>query len=162
MNTRKFTLSSTDNSFELSQEELASLEMTQYASGNWHIIEHGVGHKAQVEICVKTRFASVRLDGRYYQFEVKDELDQLVEALGMNKVDKVYDQHVLAPMPGLVLSILVKEGEVVERDTPLLILEAMKMENVIKSAARASIESIECSLKSPVEKGQLLIKLGAV
>ena len=60
-------------------------------------------------------------------------------------------------MPGLVVDILKKSGDEVSEGENLLILEAMKMENVIKSPINGVIKSIGVKAKDTVEKNQLLI-----
>jgi biotin carboxyl carrier protein len=60
-------------------------------------------------------------------------------------------------MPGLILEIRVKEGDAVSEDSPLLILEAMKMENVITSPREGVIKSISVKVGETVDKKQLLI-----
>jgi biotin carboxyl carrier protein len=62
-----------------------------------------------------------------------------------------------APMPGLITKILVKEGDEVKQGEPLLVLEAMKMENVFKAAGDVKIKSIKINEKQAVEKGAELI-----
>ncbi|HNA32062.1 MAG TPA: biotin/lipoyl-binding protein, partial [Flavobacteriales bacterium] len=66
-------------------------------------------------------------------------------------------KEIKAPMPGLVLKVLVKEGDAVKKNEPVLILEAMKMENVIKSPGDGTVKRIHAQEKTAVEKGQLLI-----
>ena len=61
-------------------------------------------------------------------------------------------------MPGLVLSVLVKEGDEVKKGDNLLVLEAMKMENIIKSPADVTIKSIKIKASDKVEKNQVLIQ----
>ena len=61
-------------------------------------------------------------------------------------------------MPGLVLNVLVNIGQTVQKDEPLLVLEAMKMENVIKSPVDGEIESISIKSGDKVDKNQVLIK----
>jgi biotin carboxyl carrier protein len=61
-------------------------------------------------------------------------------------------------MPGLVINIVVSEGDAVEKDSPLLILEAMKMENVIKSAAPGIVKRVLATKGVAVEKGSVLIE----
>ena len=70
-------------------------------------------------------------------------------------VTKVSDLK--APMPGLVLSIDVEVGKEVKKGDALLILEAMKMENVIKSPTDGVIKSIAVKTSQAVEKNQLLL-----
>jgi biotin carboxyl carrier protein len=67
-------------------------------------------------------------------------------------------KEIKAPMPGLVLNVLVNAGDTVDKDTPLLILEAMKMENVIKAASSATVKKVNATKGVPVEKGAVLIE----
>jgi biotin carboxyl carrier protein len=60
-------------------------------------------------------------------------------------------------MPGLVLSIKVSENQEVKKGDPILILEAMKMENVIKSPIDGVIKQVVVSEKQAVDKNQSLI-----
>jgi biotin carboxyl carrier protein len=71
-----------------------------------------------------------------------------------HKVDEIR-----APMPGLVLQILVGPGEEVKRGDTLLILEAMKMENVIKSPGDGLIGQVSVEKGQPVDKGQVLFRM---
>ena len=65
-----------------------------------------------------------------------------------------------APMPGLVLKVLVKPGDVVKKNDAVLILEAMKMENVIKAPGDAVVSAVHVQERVAVEKGQLLLNFG--
>ena len=60
-------------------------------------------------------------------------------------------------MPGLIRELQVKVGDSVQEGQPVLILEAMKMENVIKSPAPGIVREIPVDVGSPVEKGQVLV-----
>jgi biotin carboxyl carrier protein len=63
-----------------------------------------------------------------------------------------------APMPGMVLNILVKEGDTVKKGDAILVLEAMKMENILKSPTDGLIKKIAAVKGTAVEKNQLLIQ----
>jgi biotin carboxyl carrier protein len=65
-----------------------------------------------------------------------------------------------APMPGRITSILVKEGEAVENGTPLLILEAMKMQNELTSPLSGKVRSIHVREGETIKKDSLLLVLG--
>jgi len=67
---------------------------------------------------------------------------------------------VKAPMPGLVLRILVAVGDQVGAGMPLLALEAMKMENELKAADPGVVLAILTEPGKAVEKGQPLLQLG--
>ncbi|HEY9195548.1 MAG TPA: acetyl-CoA carboxylase biotin carboxyl carrier protein subunit, partial [Mucilaginibacter sp.] len=66
--------------------------------------------------------------------------------------------EIKAPMPGLVLRIFVAEGDTVQKGDNLFVLEAMKMENIIKAPADVTVRKIKCKAGDKVEKGQILIE----
>jgi biotin carboxyl carrier protein len=66
-------------------------------------------------------------------------------------------KEVKAPMPGLVLDIRVVPGQMVQKGDVLLILEAMKMENAIKSATDGVVKQVKAIKGQSVEKNQLMI-----
>lgn len=68
-------------------------------------------------------------------------------------------QLVSAPMPGMLKEILVVEGQVVAKGETLCILEAMKMENEIKSPARFVVKRLIIAAGTAVEKGAPLLEL---
>jgi len=68
---------------------------------------------------------------------------------------------VLAPIPGLVLHLLVKEGDKVNAGDTVLILEAMKMESEIASTATGTINKINVKEGVSVQEGEVLIEVGA-
>jgi acetyl/propionyl-CoA carboxylase alpha subunit len=88
---------------------------------------------------------------------VFDERALLLDKMGMNTGDSGADLRLCAPMPGKVLSVLVEAGQDVKVGDSLLILEAMKMENVIKSAVDGTIEDVNAKAGLAVEKGELLV-----
>jgi len=63
----------------------------------------------------------------------------------------------VATMPGVVLEVLGNEGETVVKGTPLVILEAMKMELYLKAPFDGTIKKIDCQVGQMVERGQLLV-----
>lgn len=69
------------------------------------------------------------------------------------------DHSMSAPMPGVVLKILVSEGATVKRGTPLVILEAMKMEHQIVATRDGVIAAIRCREGELVQPGSDLIEL---
>ena len=68
---------------------------------------------------------------------------------------------VLAPIPGLILRILVKEGDSVNAGDPVLILEAMKMESEITSTVTGVVKNISVKEGTSVQEGETLIEVGA-
>jgi len=92
------------------------------------------------------------------KLSLKNSLDQLIDQLGLKSKKKEDVSQVLAPMPGLVINISVAVGDQVEKDDPLLILEAMKMENVLKSKGSGTVKKIHVNEQDKVDKAQILIE----
>jgi biotin carboxyl carrier protein len=64
-----------------------------------------------------------------------------------------------AAMPGLVLDVLVAEGDAVERGDVLVLLSAMKMELRIAAAAAGQVAKVHCQAGQVVERGQTLVEI---
>ena len=99
------------------------------------------------------------LDGYTYNVNIKTQLDMIAgELFNSSQADSdVY--LVKAPMPGMIVKINVEKGMTVEKGSPLLSLEAMKMENIIKSDYKGIVEDIYCKEEESVDKKKLLIKV---
>jgi biotin carboxyl carrier protein len=67
---------------------------------------------------------------------------------------------IAAPMPGVVLEVVVAAGAVLKRGDPVLVLEAMKMRNTIRAPHAAVITSVEVEAGQPVGPGDPLVRLG--
>ena len=144
--------------FEFSKEDLINLDITGFSS--YHILDNHKAHQATITSAnFNEKTIDVQINGNDYTVQIADEYDQLVERMGLSKVDLNQVNDIKAPMPGLVLSIEVAVGQTVEKGTPLLILEAMKMENVLKSQGEGTVKSIEVKQGVAVDKGQLLIEM---
>ena len=75
----------------------------------------------------------------------------------MSNVNAQKVNDVKAPMPGLILEIKVQPGQEVKKGDPIMILEAMKMENILKSPGDGIVREIKVVEKQNVEKNQILI-----
>lgn len=110
-----------------------------------------------VKIDYELKIITLRIEGKKYTISIKEPIDIQLEKLGINTLQPKKVNNLKSPMPGLVIKTLVKEGDIVKAGEPLLILEAMKMENVFKAVADVTIKSIKVIEKQVVEKGQELI-----
>ena len=101
------------------------------------------------------------LNGNNKDFDVsvKDENDLLLEEMGLDAFARSKVNDVKAPMPGMVLKVLVEEGQEISKGDNLLVLEAMKMENIIKSPGDGTVKSIGAQIGKAVDKNQVLIEL---
>lgn len=134
------------------------VKFTFSGKGSLQVVVNGQSHEADlVSLDKEARKVTLRIEGKKMTAQIKEPVDLLFEQLGMKQtlVKKVNDLK--APMPGLIVKLLVAVGDTVKQGEPLLILEAMKMENVFKAAADVTIKEIKVSEKQSVEKGQLLM-----
>ena len=97
------------------------------------------------------------MNGNTYDIQLTDRFDDLLQKLGMTGGSLTSAKSIKAPMPGMILKVLVTEGTEVEKGEPLVILKAMKMENVIKSPGKACISRILVKEGQAVEKNEDLI-----
>ncbi len=104
-----------------------------------------------------TKSAEIKVNKTIYKIELKDKMDILLEKMGIDMSAVAAVNDLKAPMPGLVLDILVEEGQEIHKGDQLIVLEAMKMENVLKAEGDGIIKSIEVNQGTSVEKNQILI-----
>ena len=100
----------------------------------------------------------LRINGSDFSCNANTRLSHLIKDLGYNKKPKVVTGQIIAPMPGLVLSVKIKKGDHANEGQNLLILEAMKMENIIKATQCGIIAHVHVKQGDKVDKGQLLIE----
>ena len=114
-------------------------------------------HGEIVENGMEQGFLKVKINHREFVIQKERALDSLITELGLDK-EKVRKLHQLkSPMPGRVIAIAVNIGDEIQVGDELLTLEAMKMENVLKSDGTGVVKSIDIQLQDVVDKGKVLI-----
>lgn len=99
------------------------------------------------------------INGKRFEFEIRTTLQEKAKKLLEAKSTGEHTIEVGAPMPGMILKIVKKEGAEVEAGEPVIILEAMKMENELRSPVRGKIKEIFATIGEPVEKGIKLFSI---
>lgn len=99
------------------------------------------------------------LRGEHWEAEVVDDRTRHIRSLTGGSDRKRGAASLKAPMPGLVVRVLVEEGQAVTAGTGVVVLEAMKMENELKAAAAGVVGSVLVAAGEAVEKGQVLVEL---
>jgi biotin carboxyl carrier protein len=98
------------------------------------------------------------MGGERWEVEVVDERTRHIRSL-TGGADRQRGAGALrAPMPGLVVRVLVEPGQAVSRGGGVVVLEAMKMENELKAAADGTVKAVRIGTGEPVEKGQVLVE----
>ena len=152
--TNTYKLSVNDEfEFQLDAQDVNSLDTSLQPNNKQHILVHIEGKD------VLNRQYTVRINGNRYQVAIKNDLDLLIEEMGLSLGADAIENDIFAPMPGVILSVDVKEGDSVKEGDTLCVLEAMKMENSLLSPRDGVIKSIEVSTADTVEKNALLLTL---
>lgn len=133
-------------------------DIAEVKNGSFHVIKDDKSYTLEV---IKADYAEksflVSVNGNKYQLQVKDKYDELLKSLGLDTMNTSKVNEIKAPMPGLVLDLRVAEGDKVQKGDPVLVLEAMKMENIIKSPTDGIIKKISVKKGVAVEKNQVLV-----
>jgi len=129
-------------------------------SGDYSIIMDGHSYQAQVlQVDRDTKTVILQVNQQQFEVVIEEPIDQLLASMGIKDAMARKVNDIKAPMPGLVLKVLVAPGQAIRKGDPVLILEAMKMENVFKSASDAIVKEIKVAERTAVEKGEVLIVL---
>jgi biotin carboxyl carrier protein len=101
----------------------------------------------------------VLIRGRLYAVTVEDEREKRLRSAAGGGVAETGEFHLRAPMPGLVVTLLVGEGQEIKKGQVLLILESMKMQNELKSPRDGTVGRIRVKAGETVEQKQTLLSV---
>ena len=160
MSTNYKLLVNNNASFEVTENDLQKLDAVKVEATKFHVLKENKPYNAEV---VSADFISkkytVKVNNNTYEVTISDPLDELIKSMGIQRGRTKLVNAIKAPMPGMVISVMVSEGQSVQKGDSVLILEAMKMENVIKAPGDGVIKSIKIKQGTAVEKNQVLIEL---
>ena len=149
-----------NSEFEFSSDQIGTFDFVKEQDGKFHILKNNKAYRAEIEHAdFSKKILTIKVNGNRHQVKIEDHFDQLIDQLGFSTANIQKASDIKAPMPGLVLDISVEVGQEVQEGEGLLILEAMKLENVIKSLGEGHIKAIHVEQGKAVEKGQLLIEI---
>ncbi len=124
-----------------------------------HVILRMNGRVYDILLKRNRKEGEVLVNGKACYVQVEDLRLQQLRQLSGARSDDAGPLQISAPMPGLVLKILVQEGQQVQRRDGLVIIEAMKMENEIRAERSGVVKRIEVQEGQAVDKNQLLLQL---
>ena len=144
--------------FDFELDEVVIWDIVEVKKGRFHIVYNNKSFVADILTHDrKNKSFEIIINNNAYSVQLKDRFDELLHGLGMDVGNSNKDNDVKAPMPGRVLEILVKEGDAVAEGDGLIILEAMKMENIIKSTREGVLKHIQAAEGDSVEKNAVLL-----
>ena len=133
-------------------------DIKQLNTTTWHIINDLRSYNVEViSFNSMEKTAEIKVNNNIYSVTAKDQFDILLDKLGLNSLNAAKISEIKAPMPGMVLKVFVSEGMKISKGDNLFILEAMKMENIIKSPADVTVKTVKIKHGDKVEKGQILM-----
>jgi len=159
MTTRKVRIDIEDRSYELEPAVAgATFSVVHIRDGLFSILHEGKSISAVVDQSDPNRL-NFTIGDEVYAFHVVDHRLQLLEKYGISEARDDHERFVTAPMPGLVLKLFVEPGTVVAKKDPLLVLEAMKMENEIRATGSGVVSAVHVKAGQAVAKNDLLVEL---
>lgn len=134
------------------------LDLVSEKPGRYHVLKDHRSYTVElIAVDSVEKKISLNVNGNNYSFDLTDQFDELLKNLGMDNVNNSVAKELKAPMPGLVLDVLVKAGDSVKKGDAILVLEAMKMENNIKSVSDAVVKKVVVQKGNAVEKNQVMV-----
>ena len=147
------------NSFVVSTKDILFTDAIKLHQNKYHVLHNNKPFRIEVlQSDFNTKHYSIQVNNTKFEIDIKDDLDQLINEMGFSLSSTKNVDFIKAPMPGLILEVNVKVGQEVKENDALLILEAMKMENIITSPRDGIIKSVTAIKGTTVEKGSLLIE----
>lgn len=144
--------------FAIDEDVKKSIDLIEVKQGIFHIIKNNKSYTAEVlKANHEEKNFVIRVNGNKYTVQLKDKYDDLLKELGIDNVSAKKVKEMKAPMPGLVVDIRVNEGDEIKKGDALVVLQAMKMENILKSPTDAIIKKIHIKKDNTIEKNQVLI-----
>ena len=139
--------------------EKKNLDIQRIDETNYHIIHNNKSFKVSIlHYDIQTKKFEIKVNEHTYKVELQDENDLLLEKIGIQKDSIKKDDGLIAPMPGLIIDIRVKEGQTVKSGDPLIVLKAMKMENVLISPHDGIIKKILVEKNQKINKDELILQ----
>ena len=141
--------------------EVEELDILAVEPGSWSVIIEGKSVDVHLDAAKHPdpdvhAFRASLFDGAY-EFALQDPRKALLAAASGTAAS---GGVLTAPMPGKVVKLLVKEGDLVSEGQPLLIMEAMKMQNELRANSEGRVTKITTSEGATVETGSVLLTMG--
>ena len=160
LNKENFHISVEGKEIELDRTSLKAGNITNLPNNRISLITGNRSYTSKVlQVNTADKKVTLQMDGKCYQIKIQDELDMQLKTMGFNNSSARKLKEIKAPMPGMVLEVNVQEGNQLEAGSKLLVLEAMKMENVIVLPAGSRIKKILVKKGEAVQKNQVLMEL---
>ena len=106
-----------------------------------------------------TKTVVIKIGNKEIPVSLKNKFDELLQVIGIDQSVAIKVKDINAPMPGMVLQIMVESGQHIKKGDAIVVLEAMKMENILKSPADGIVKKVHVIKGDKVEKNQVMVNL---
>jgi acetyl/propionyl-CoA carboxylase alpha subunit len=133
-------------------------DVVEVKKGRFHILSNNRSYTAEIiEANIEQKIFTIKMNNHTYHLSVKDKFDELLHEMGFDESQSKRSGDIKAPMPGLVLNVMVSQGQQIKAGDALVVLEAMKMENVLKAQSDGLVKRVIVKKGDKVEKNQVMI-----
>ncbi|MCX6290675.1 MAG: biotin/lipoyl-binding protein [Bacteroidetes bacterium] len=159
VNNKEFRMTWESSLVTLDGNEM-KFDMLEFKKGKFHILHNSGSFEAEVvSVNKEEKIFEIKVNNHLYSVSVKDRYDDLLHEMGMDTAGSRKVDDIKAPMPGMVLKVMVENGQKIQKGDALIVLEAMKMENILKAPSDATVKKIHIIKGDKVEKNQVLVNL---
>jgi biotin carboxyl carrier protein len=156
---REFIADQSDGKVTLDGETIDA-DIIALSANRFHVILNRKSYTAEiVSFDQDTRTFMIRIGNKVMPVTVRDRYDELLKQMGIDGAAGKKVNDIKAPMPGMVLSVMVENGQPIKKGDAIVVLEAMKMENILKSPADGIVRKIHVVKGDKVEKNQVMVNL---
>ncbi|MBK7852643.1 MAG: biotin/lipoyl-binding protein [Bacteroidetes bacterium] len=136
-------------------------DVLEFNKGKFHILRDNKSYIAEIiEVKPEEKLFVIKVNNSVYSLSVRDKYDDLLKEMGIDLSAGPKLNDMKAPMPGLVLNVLVESGQTIKKGDAIVVLEAMKMENILKSPADGIVKKVHVTKGDKVEKNQVMVNFG--
>ncbi len=155
------------NIFQLDSKEITEIDgkpfpadVIEYSNGKFHILLNNRSYTAEILSHDKeTKSFSILVGKSVINVQLKDRYDELLLQMGIDETSSKKVNNIVAPMPGMVLQVMVENNQEIKKGDAIVVLEAMKMENILKAPGDGIVKKIHVIKGDKVEKNQVMVNL---
>lgn len=145
---------------DITEDMLSQIDAVSISDSKFHVLKENKAFTSEItDANFHEKSYKVKVNKNTYNIIIYNDLDALIKKMGFASANTKQVDKIKAPMPGLILDIQIKVGQEMKENDALLILEAMKMENIITSPRDGVIKSVLVNKGDAVDKNQLLVEL---
>lgn len=154
-----YFISTCDQSaLSITEQDLKVFAISEISPGVFHILYKDKNFIFKLLSATNDqREIQLSIEKRKKIVTIQDPVQQSIQSLGYHDFKINHSGALVAPMPGLVLEVKVKSGDLVKKGDHLVTLEAMKMENLLRAPHDGKILKVNISKSDKVDKNQILI-----